>query len=92
MQASTVSFSLESGDPNGMINFRRRNSCLFVCDQYLWGRLSDPFDRTITEVVKLKNLGDKPLAFRVKTTAPSQYCVKPNSGKVEPGESKDIQG
>jgi len=31
-----------------------------------------------------------PVAFKVKTTAPKLYCVRPNSGRIEPGESVDV--
>jgi len=30
------------------------------------------------------------MAFKVKTTAPKQYCVRPNSGKIEPGQAVDV--
>lgn len=31
------------------------------------------------------------VAFKVKTTSPKKYCVRPSSGILEPGASKDIQ-
>lgn len=30
------------------------------------------------------------MAFKVKTTAPKLYCVRPNSGVLKPGESSDV--
>lgn len=30
------------------------------------------------------------MAFKVKTTAPKLYCVRPNSGRVEPGRSVEV--
>ena len=27
----------------------------------------------------------------MKTTAPKQYCVRPNSGRIEPGQEVEIQ-
>lgn len=34
--------------------------------------------------------GDR-VAFKVKTTSPKKYCVRPSSGIVEPGSSKEVQ-
>lgn len=31
-------------------------------------------------------------ATKVKTTAPKQYCVRPNSGRVEPGQDVEVTG
>ncbi len=31
------------------------------------------------------------VAFKVKTTSPKKYCVRPSSGIIEPGSSKDVQ-
>ncbi|WFD34204.1 phosphatidylinositol-binding protein scs2 [Malassezia cuniculi] len=53
------------------------------------------FPRPLTQVVKktltVSNPNPQPVAFKVKTTAPKQYCVRPNSGRIEPGEKVDIQ-
>ncbi|KAG6814236.1 hypothetical protein H0H92_015351 [Tricholoma furcatifolium] len=38
----------------------------------------------------ITNHNSQPIAFKVKTTAPKLYCVRPNSGRVEPGESLDV--
>ncbi|KAG6907875.1 hypothetical protein DXG01_007039 [Tephrocybe rancida] len=38
----------------------------------------------------ITNHNSHPIAFKVKTTAPKLYCVRPNSGRVEPGESLDV--
>ncbi|KAF5360355.1 hypothetical protein D9756_004684 [Leucocoprinus leucothites] len=52
------------------------------------------FRRPLTQVVKrsltISNQNTHPVAFKVKTTAPKLYCVRPNSGRVEPGESVDV--
>lgn len=37
------------------------------------------------------NPNNQPVAFKVKTTAPKQYCVRPNSGRIEPGEKVEVQ-
>jgi vesicle-associated membrane protein-associated protein A len=38
----------------------------------------------------LKNPTDKKIAFKIKTTAPKKYCVRPNCGVVEPKSSVEI--
>lgn len=38
----------------------------------------------------LENLTDGYLAFKVKTTAPKGYLVKPSNGVLEPNGKKDI--
>ncbi|KAJ2556475.1 phosphatidylinositol-binding protein scs2, partial [Coemansia sp. RSA 1933] len=32
-----------------------------------------------------------PVAFKIKTTAPKLYCVRPNAGRIEPGDGIDVQ-
>ncbi|KAG0301824.1 phosphatidylinositol-binding protein scs2 [Dissophora globulifera] len=57
------------------------------------GQLS--FRRPLTEAIKenliIRNPTQLPIAFKVKTTAPKQYCVRPNSGRVEPGQELEVQ-
>lgn len=52
------------------------------------------FTRPLTQLVKrsltITNHNSQPIAFKVKTTAPKLYCVRPNSGRVEPGESLEV--
>ena len=42
--------------------------------------------------MKLKNPSDKKVCFKIKTTAPKRYCVKPNSGVVDPNTEVAIAG
>ncbi|EMD39894.1 hypothetical protein CERSUDRAFT_112147 [Gelatoporia subvermispora B] len=53
------------------------------------------FNRPLTQHVKrtlaITNPNAQPIAFKVKTTAPKLYCVRPNSGRVEPGETVEVQ-
>jgi len=53
------------------------------------------FERPLTiatsETLTLTNAEDFPIAFKVKTTSPKQYCVRPNSGRIEPGEKLQVQ-
>ncbi|KAF8139544.1 PapD-like protein [Mycena galopus ATCC 62051] len=52
------------------------------------------FNRPLTTLVKrsltITNHNVQPVAFKVKTTAPRLYTVRPNSGRVEPGQSVDV--
>ncbi|TIB84157.1 hypothetical protein E3Q19_04459 [Wallemia mellicola] len=43
------------------------------------------------EILKIKNPTATPVAFKVKTTAPRSYCVRPNAGRIEPGQTIDVQ-
>lgn len=43
-----------------------------------------PFNQAVTSSMKLKNPSDQKVCFKIKTTAPKRYCVKPNSGVVDP--------
>ena len=31
------------------------------------------------------------IAFKIKTTAPKAYCVRPNGGLIEPNDEKQVQ-
>ena len=39
----------------------------------------------------LRNPTGDPVAFKVKTTRPKTYCVRPSGGVVEPGSSKEVE-
>ncbi|PVH20137.1 hypothetical protein CXQ85_001917 [Candidozyma haemuli] len=43
-----------------------------------------------TEFLHLTNSSSQPLAFKVKTTAPKLYCVRPNASIIGPNESIKI--
>ncbi|CAD6184325.1 unnamed protein product [Caenorhabditis auriculariae] len=49
-----------------------------------------PFTDVVTSFMTLRNPTSKSVCFKVKTTAPKQYCVRPNSGVIAPGESKVV--
>ncbi|KAH7923815.1 VAMP-associated protein [Leucogyrophana mollusca] len=49
-----------------------------------------PFTTLVKRVLTVVNNNAQPVAFKVKTTAPKLYCVRPNSGRIEPGESVDV--
>ena len=47
--------------------------------------------KNIPVTLSLHNPGNETIAFKVKTTAPKKYCVRPSSGVVEPTGTKVIQ-
>ncbi|KAF8421931.1 PapD-like protein [Tirmania nivea] len=50
-----------------------------------------PFTQEVTQSLTIKNNHYEPVAFKVKTTAPKQYCVRPNSGRIEAGQSVTVK-
>ncbi|XP_063910451.1 vesicle-associated membrane protein-associated protein B isoform X2 [Zophobas morio] len=53
-------------------------------------RFRGPFNAPVTSYMKLTNPSDKKVLFKIKTTAPKKYCVRPNSGLLEPNTSIEI--
>lgn len=49
-----------------------------------------PFNDVVTSHLKLSNPTDKRICFKVKTTAPKRYCVRPNSGILEPKQAVQV--
>ncbi|KAL2042204.1 hypothetical protein N7G274_004692 [Stereocaulon virgatum] len=50
-----------------------------------------PFNHEVNQTLRLRNPSNDPIAFKVKTTAPKQYCVRPNSGRIEVGSEVEVQ-
>lgn len=50
------------------------------------------FTEIVTSELKLSNPTDDQIAFKVKTTAPRRYAVRPNSGVLHGGESVSVSG
>ena len=46
----------------------------------------------VSSTINLHNPTDKKVCFKVKTTAPKKYCVRPNSGIVEPQDTVPVAG
>ena len=40
----------------------------------------------------LTNPSERKVCFKIKTTAPKRYCVKPNSGVIDPSDTVQIAG
>lgn len=51
-----------------------------------------PFTEVVTAELKLTNPSKKRICFKVKTTAPKQYCVRPNNGLIECGHTVTVAG
>lgn len=51
-----------------------------------------PLTQLVKRSILIHNPHPHPVAFKVKTTAPKQYCVRPNSGRVESGENVEVSG
>lgn len=49
-----------------------------------------PYTDVVTSYLKIQNPQSKTICFKVKTTAPKQYCVRPNSGVLKAGETANI--
>lgn len=50
-----------------------------------------PLTRVVKQNLTIENPHDKAVAFKVKTTAPKLYCVRPNSDVIPPNSSIDVQ-
>ena len=53
---------------------------------------SGPFHQAVSSVMTLTNPSDRKVCFKIKTTAPKRYCVKPNSGVIDPKQTVQIAG
>lgn len=51
-----------------------------------------PLTQLVKRTLSVSNHNSQPIVYKVKTTAPKQYCVRPNSGRIEPGETVEVQG
>ncbi|XP_075384495.1 vesicle-associated membrane protein-associated protein B/C [Tenrec ecaudatus] len=49
-----------------------------------------PFTDVVTTNLKLGNPTERNVCFKVKTTAPRRYCVRPNSGVIDAGASINV--
>lgn len=46
--------------------------------------------KNVTATLSLHNPGSDCVAFKLKTTAPKKFAVRPSSGIVEPGTTKEV--
>ncbi|KAJ1677400.1 phosphatidylinositol-binding protein scs2, partial [Spiromyces aspiralis] len=43
------------------------------------------------DTLKLTNKNSFGVLFKIKTTAPKQFCVRPNAGYLDPNESVEVK-
>mmetsp|Transcript_8091 Transcript_8091/g.9158 ORF Transcript_8091/g.9158 Transcript_8091/m.9158 type:complete len:267 (-) Transcript_8091:195-995(-) len=51
----------------------------------------DLSDKEPTTVLKIRNVSDEQIAFKVKTTMPKRYLVRPNQDVVDGGKTVDVR-
>lgn len=49
-----------------------------------------PFTTAVSAVMTLTNPSDRKVCFKIKTTAPKRYCVKPNSGLIDSKQTVQV--
>lgn len=56
------------------------------------GELKFPFElkKQISTSLTLENVTSEHVAFKVKTTSPKKYCVRPNTGVIPPQSSMEV--
>ncbi|XP_022668376.1 vesicle-associated membrane protein/synaptobrevin-binding protein-like isoform X2 [Varroa jacobsoni] len=54
-------------------------------------RFKGPFTEVSTALLHLSNPSEKRVCFKVKTTAPKRYCVRPNCGVIDPKQTVTVQ-
>ncbi|XP_052849180.1 vesicle-associated membrane protein-associated protein B [Drosophila gunungcola] len=54
-------------------------------------RFVGPFIRPVVTIMTLRNNSALPLVFKIKTTAPKRYCVRPNIGKIPPLRTTQVE-
>ena len=55
-------------------------------------KFAGPYTEVVESTLTLRNPTARQVAFKVKTTAPKQYCVRPNSGFIDGGDTRSITG
>ncbi|XP_063373455.1 vesicle-associated membrane protein-associated protein B isoform X3 [Cydia amplana] len=70
--------------PNQVLTIEPQNELKFKVD------FSGLFEQGYTTYMRLINPTTDTVLFKIKTTAPKKYCVRPNSGVLEPNSKVDI--
>uniref|UniRef100_A0A2R9CHC5 MSP domain-containing protein n=1 Tax=Pan paniscus TaxID=9597 RepID=A0A2R9CHC5_PANPA len=63
---------------------------ILVLDPPIDLKFKGPFTDVVTTNLKLRNPSDRKVCFKVKTTVPHRYCVRPNSGIIDPGSTVTV--
>lgn len=70
--------------PNQVLTIEPQNELKFKVD------FSGLFEQGYTTYMRLINPSSETVLFKIKTTAPKKYCVRPNSGMLEPNSKVEI--
>ncbi|KAG6446489.1 hypothetical protein O3G_MSEX004489 [Manduca sexta] len=70
--------------PNQVLTIEPQNELKFKVD------FSGLFEQGCTTYMRLTNPSNDTVLFKIKTTAPKKYCVRPNSGVIEPNSKVEI--
>ncbi|KAM3968721.1 VAMP-associated protein 33kDa isoform 3-T3 [Aphomia sociella] len=70
--------------PNQVLTIEPQNELKFKVD------FSGLFEQGYTTYMRLINPSSDTVLFKIKTTAPKKYCVRPNSGMLEPNSKVEI--
>ena len=82
-------------EPEHELKFKGNDSaviCLVMVECSCTFLFVGPFTGTTTSFLKLHNPTDRKICFKIKTTAPKRYCVRPNAGVIESGSNLSIAG
>ncbi|XP_018652562.1 putative vesicle-associated membrane protein (vamp) [Schistosoma mansoni] len=69
-----------AGSPAQVLQIEPKNELIF----------EGPFVDVVTSYIKLTNPLDRAVGFKVKTTMPKCYCVKPSNGYIEPHQTIEV--
>ncbi|GBP96147.1 hypothetical protein EVAR_26077_1 [Eumeta japonica] len=70
--------------PNQVLIIEPQNELKFKVD------FTGMFQKASSTYMKLTNPSNDTVLFKIKTTAPKKYCVRPNSGVLEPNSKVEI--
>ncbi|XP_012583697.1 PREDICTED: vesicle-associated membrane protein-associated protein B/C [Condylura cristata] len=84
LEGAAVSSARRSGQRTGSHALTIREGADLRLDR------AGPFTDVVTTNLKLGNPTERNVCFKVKTTAPRRYCVRPNSGVIDAGASINV--
>lgn len=87
-KTTAASFELAAAPLHSRSNKAKRDIEMQISPKNI--ALEEPFTATQSRTVTVSNDLDTPIAFKVKTTAPKLYCVRPNSGVVAPRSTLEV--
>jgi MSP (Major sperm protein) domain len=88
LSLTTIFFIIIDFDGNANTDWQKDEFSLYLKCVYLF--FSGPFHTTVTTSLTLTNPTDKVIMFKIKTTVPKRYCVRPNCGTLDPKDTAEI--